>query len=159
MNGCRVHRCGRVKTSLHRDDPSCARGLQLPRPAATTRFALSGHQQLGRSGPLVVRRAALATAGSGWYLSAALRLPRGISVNCMCNGRAPSRVTWNCPNTASCRDGLILPSDRAAEKLFAAPIRSGPLHPRLLPMRSLLKILHEPLYLIGTVSLRCTWVM
>ena len=49
-----VHRCGRVKTSLHRDDPSCARGLQLPRPAATTRFALSGHQQLGRSGPLAL---------------------------------------------------------------------------------------------------------
>ena len=72
------------------------------------------------------------------YLSAALRFPRGIRVNCVCKGKSPSRphVTWNCPNTASCRHGLTLPSDRAAERLFAAPCGSGPLHPRLLPMRS-----------------------
>ena len=142
-----VHRCGRVKTSLHRDDPTCARGLCLPAPAVTTRFALGGHQQLGRTGPLAIRRAALATAGSGWYWRASLRLPKGTVVNCMCNGKFPSRphVTWSCPFTASCRAGLALPCDRAAERLFAASVPERPAAPPSLAYEELISDITEHL--------------
>ena len=99
-----IHRCGRVAASLHRNDVTCARGLALAKPAT---YTLSSHQVLAGPGPLAVRRAALATAGSGWHWNASLRLPKGDTV-CMCKGRNPSRphLTWVCPYTAHCRLGL-----------------------------------------------------
>ena len=125
-----IHRCGRVAASLHRDDVTCARGLALAKPAASQRYALSGHQVLAGPGPLAVRRAALATAGSGWYWNASLRLPKGDTV-CMCKGRNPSRphLTWVCPHTAHCRLGLEQPTDRVSERLFAAPLHEWPCAP------------------------------
>ena len=125
-----IHRCGRIATSLHREDPTCARGLALAKPATSQRYALSGHHALSGPGPLAVRRAALASAGTGWYWTASLRLSAR-DTTCMCQGRNPSRphVTWVCPHTAHCRLGLAAPQDRVSERLFAAPLREWPSAP------------------------------
>ena len=98
--------------------------------------ALGGHKQLGTSGPLAVRRAVLAT---GWYWSASLVLLRGTDVSCMCQiGSSGPHVTWTCPITAACSEGLTIPRERAAEMLFAAAVPEWPSAPPTLTYKALL---------------------
>ncbi|CAE7373819.1 unnamed protein product [Symbiodinium natans] len=123
-----VHRCGRVKRSLHRAEPECARGLALPGPPHGQHHALAGHRLLGRQGPVELRRAAMATGGSAWHTAAKLRRPRDVPVQCLCGGLWPSRahLAWACEKTAVCRHEVPLPRERAQERLFAAQIEAYP---------------------------------
>ena len=122
-----VLNCNRVATSLHRPDPSLARGLNLPPPAHNVHFALAGHRQLGRQGPLNVRRAAVATGGSGWHV--AKKIPeRRAPLTCACGLEAPSRphLTWNCDALTPLAVLAQLPDTRAGERLFAAEVPDYP---------------------------------
>ena len=111
----------------------------------STRYALGGHKQLGVTGPLAVRRAALASAGCAWCWAAFLHKPRGTIIRCICQGLAPSkpRLTWVCPFTAVCQQGLAQPGDRAAERLFAAPISEWPRAPPAISYQELVSDIAE----------------
>ena len=122
-----VLNCNRVATSLRRPDPSLARGLNLPPPAHNVHFALAGHRQLGRQGPLNVRRAAVAMGGSGWHV--AKKIPeRRAPLTCACGLEAPSRphLTWNCDALTPLAVLAQLPNTRAGERLFAAEVPDYP---------------------------------
>ena len=102
-------------------------------------FGQSVRTQLGVSGPLALRRAALASAGSGWSWGASLHMPRGTVVKCLCQGLAPSRphVTWVCPRTAVCRQGLAQPGE------FAAPVSEWPRAPPSIAYQELISDISE----------------
>ena len=123
-----LHMCGRVRRSYHRREEGLAVGLDLPRPDASTHYALSAHRLLGKDGSLEQRRAAFATGGTGWYAAAKARLPDSQGITCICGDRLPSRphLTWRCPGTAALRAGVRIPRDRAEERLFAAPLPPFP---------------------------------
>ena len=129
----------RVRQNYHRADPSRACGLALPRPAPNARYALLGHASLATDDNLAVRRAALASGGSGWYAAARKQVPRQFEVICCCGLKWPSRphVTWNCACTSQFRSRLELPTDRAQERLFAAPLLELPAAPAAEPLGDL----------------------
>ena len=85
--------CGRVKSSYHRGEAGLATGLNLEAPSPGARFALAGHRLLGHSQSLDVRRAALATGGSGWYHRHRIPTQRYTEVKCLCTLLWPSRGT------------------------------------------------------------------
>ena len=123
--------CGRVKSSYHRGEAGLATGLNLEAPSLGARFALAGHRLLGHSQSLDVRRAALATGGSGWYHRHRIPTQRYAEVKCLCTLLWPSRphLTWNCPRTAEHRRGLRGPTNRVEERLFGAPVPEYPAAP------------------------------
>ena len=123
--------CGRVKSSYHRGEAGLATGLNLEAPSLGARFALAGHRLLGHSQSLGVRRAALATGGSGWYHRHRIPTQRYAEVKCLCTLLWPSRphLTWNCPRTAEHRHGLRGPTNRVEERLFGAPVPEYPAAP------------------------------
>ena len=131
-----ILKTGRVRQSYHRADPTRASGLDLPRPAPDARFALLGHACLATDDSLEVRRAALASGGSGWYAAARKQAPKGFEVTCRCGLQWPSRphVTWNCESTAALRLHFETPTDRAQERLFAAPLLELPAAPATEPL-------------------------
>ena len=100
------------------------------------RYALLGHASLATDDNLAVRRAALASGGSGWYAAARKQVPRGFEVTCCYGLKWPSRphVTWNCACTRQFRSRLELPTDRAQERLFAAPLFELPAAPEAEPL-------------------------
>ncbi|CAE7304679.1 unnamed protein product, partial [Symbiodinium microadriaticum] len=108
-----------------------ATGLNLEAPSLGARFALAGHRLLGHSQSLDVRRAALATGGSGWYHRHRIPTQRYAEVKCLCTLLWPSRphLTWNCPRTAEHRRGLRGPTNRVEERLFGAPVPEYPAAP------------------------------
>ena len=63
-------------------------------------------------------------------------MPRGFEVTCCCSLKWPSRphVTWNCACTRQFRSRLELPTDRAQERLFAAPLFELPAAPEAEPL-------------------------
>ena len=126
-----LHRCGRVKRSLHRRDAGLAVGLDLPKPPPDCHFALGGHRLLGKEGPLEIRRAAHATGGTGWHMAAKLQLPSNVPTTCLCGALNPSRphLVWSCSHTEHMRQGISMPVDRAQERLFAAPLPQYPAAP------------------------------
>ena len=122
-----VRGCSRIRNSYHRSDPSLARGLNLPAPPPGTRHALAGHRALGRSGPLDVQRAAVASGNSTWHVAKRIK---GFSKQqiCVCGMRAPSRahLTWNCDALTPVSVLGQLPRTRAGERLLAAAISEFP---------------------------------
>ena len=142
-----LHRCGRVKLPLHRREEGLAVGLDLPKPPAECRFALRGHQLLGKEGPLEIRRAAHATGGTGWHVAAKLHLSPQLQVECMCGARNPSRphLVWCCPQTEGLRKGIQRPDNRAQERLFAAPLPQYPAAPVSLDQNAVIEALSHHL--------------
>ena len=122
-----IGRCPRIRKSLHRCDPSLARGLDLPAPPLSTRHALAGHRALGKRGSLDVQRAAVASGNSTWHIAKRIK---GFSQQqiCMCGLRAPSRahLTWNCDALTPVSVLGQLPCTRVGERLFAAEIQEFP---------------------------------
>ena len=108
-------------------------GLQLPPPDADAVFNFEGHKRAFREASFDrhISLACVAAGASCWHFNAggefSLDHPRQV---CLCNKRLPSRphLAWNCPCLPVDTD-LQLPTDRAAERLFALPSGSQPLAP------------------------------
>ena len=75
----------------------------------------------------------LAAFGAGctnWFFNAKGEFSQGHPRHkCWCGGTHPSRphLVWSCSHTSGIRRGIPLPTDRAAERLFAKPV---PFRPR-----------------------------
>ena len=122
-----THNCGRVRKKLHRQDPSLAVGLDLPRPEGSRRFAFQGHRQVyAKATTRAERFAALACGGTGWHYSARHSLQG--PVQCFCSKLWPSRahLLWNCSHFAEERAELPPPVDRVEERLLGRPIPEYP---------------------------------
>ena len=88
-------------------DPSLAVGLDLPRPGSSVRFALEGHCRVfAQASSSEVRRAALATGGTGWHYAA--KVPRATKP-----WPSMSHLVWTCPALAADRAHLPNPENRA----------------------------------------------
>ena len=127
-----VYQCRRVQRRGHRDEEACARGLDLPAPATGHSFDFAAHRAAFFGlGTLAQKRAAAASGGSFWYhnpVKCRTVTPEDPAASCACGSKFPSRphLTWTCPVTASLRQGLPPPTDRASERLFAPPLKPFP---------------------------------
>ena len=122
-----THNCGRIRRKLHRQDPSLAVGLDLPRPEGCVRFAFQGHRQVyAKATTRAERFAALACGGTGWHYNARYSLQT--PAQCFCSKLWPSRahLLWNCPHFADDRADLPLPVNRVEERLLGRPIPEFP---------------------------------
>ena len=122
-----THNCGRVRRKNHRNDPSLAVGLDLPRPAVSCRFGFQGHRRVyAKATTRAERFAALACAGTGWHYRAKHSLPG--QVQCFCEKLWPSRahLLWSCPHFEAERSELPFPVDRVEERLLGRPIPEYP---------------------------------
>ena len=112
----------RVRRRLHRDDPSMARGLDLPAPSDVGDFYFEGHHLVLAAEQRCTNLSAAGAGGSCWHYNAGGSFedmhPRW---QCLCGLRLPSRphITWCCPHTRHLREHISLPMDRAAERLLA----------------------------------------
>ena len=104
-----AHASDRIRIGHHRADPSCARGLDLPKPPRHAAFSFRSHRRIFFApDSLAHKRASVAAGGSYWY-AAHLRKCRGGHAAqtrlCLCGGSEPSRahVTWVCPQLSSLR--------------------------------------------------------
>ena len=132
--------CGRLKQSLHRNDPAgeLASGPELPGVPPSAICLFRGHVAAWacNSSPLL-RKAALATGGSFWgkfpfFKEFAENDPRH---KCLCGADQPSRahLLWSCPQTASFREGWRLPVSRLEERLFGVVVPERPPPPVVFP--------------------------
>ena len=121
-----MKKTGRVVRSYHRQDPSLARGLDLPVPPPDHAYAFSGHRIChDEAQSSFLHHASSVTGGSAWFLNAGQRFFNSTAQStCLCGASQPSRVhiTWCCPCTQDLREGLALPTDRAQERLFCQPV-------------------------------------
>ena len=129
-----LHKCGRIKQSLHRTETdNLAQGMTLPGPPARTQCLFNGHRQLWSGArDHVDHHTAFATGCSVWYAFRGQR-PHGDDpqAQCKCGLTLPSRphLVWTCPAFASCKLGLEVPQHRAEERLFAKCISAMPAAP------------------------------
>lgn len=117
----------------HRDrGPDVARGLQCPVPSREAHDEFGGHKLVFQEarGDRNLSLAAFGAGCTNWFFNAKGDFSQGHPRHkCWCGGSHPSRphLVWNCNHTSSIRRGIPLPTDRAAERLFAKPV---PLRPR-----------------------------
>ena len=119
--------CGRIRRKLHRQDPSLAVGLDLPRPEGCVRFAFQGHRQVyAKATTRAAKFAALACGGTGWHYTA--KNPSHTPAQCLCSKSWPSRahLLWNCPYFEEDRADLPFPVNRVEERLLGRPIPEYP---------------------------------
>ena len=125
-----MKKTGRVVQSFHRQDPSLARGLDLPAPPPEHEYAFCGHRIChDEANSSYLHHASSVTGGSAWFLNAGERFFNSTSQStCLCGALQPSRVhiTWCCPCTQDLREGLALPTDRAQERLLCQPVPTVP---------------------------------
>ena len=121
-----MKKTGRVVQSFHRQDPSLARGFDLPPPPPNHAYTFRGHRIChDEARDSYLHHASSVTGGSAWFLNAGQRFFNSVvQSTCLCGAAQPSRVhiTWCCPCTQDLREGLSLPTDRAQERLFCQPI-------------------------------------
>ena len=155
-----MKKTGRVVRSLHRRDPSLARGLDLPAPPPNHEYAFAGHRVChDEARDHYLHHASSVTGGSAWFLNAGQRFfSSTVQATCLCGAPQPSRVhiTWCCPCTQDLREGLAMPVDRAQERLFCQPVPTMPPAPHGVDLedfaeslsQQLSQVLHEdrPLY-------------
>ncbi|CAJ1439524.1 unnamed protein product [Effrenium voratum] len=116
-------------------DQPLAQGLTLPPPAPGVP-CYQGHRQCFKQATdkRDLFLACLATGCSWWHFHPGFRRqPHGDAARqCACGKHTPSRphLVWTCPATASAREGVPLPSNRAEERLFTKVLPEQPAAPR-----------------------------
>ncbi|CAE7040599.1 unnamed protein product [Symbiodinium sp. CCMP2592] len=129
-----VLKTGRVWQRKVRD-PGSAVGIDCPPPPRTAHYEFGGHKAVFQEAR-GDRNLALASFGAGctnWFFNAKGNFaPEHQRHKCMCGGSHPSRphLVWSCSHTASIRQGIAVPQDRAAERLFAQPVPPMPSAPQ-----------------------------
>ena len=151
-----VAKTGRVWQ--HKDrGPDAACGLLCPTPSRAADYEFGGHklvfQEAGAD-----RNLTLAAFGAGctnWFFNCKGNFESGHARHrCLCGQLHPSRphLVWSCTHTASLRQGIALPTDRAAERLFARQVPQQPPAPVALDLDGFLEELTEELLPLLTHS-------
>ncbi|CAE7306648.1 unnamed protein product, partial [Symbiodinium sp. CCMP2456] len=113
-------------------DAAC--GLLCPVPPKDAHYEFAGHRTVFEEAR-GDRNLVLASFGAGctnWFFNAKANFDPGHQRHlCMCGGTKPSRphLVWCCSHTASLRQGIPPPQDRAAERLFARAVPLMPVPP------------------------------
>ena len=151
-----VAKTGRVWQ--HKDrGPDAACGLLCPTPSRAADYEFGGHklvfQEAGAD-----RNLTLAAFGAGctnWFFNCKGNFESGHARHkCLCGQLHPSRphLVWSCTHTASLGQGIALPTDRAAERLFARQVPQQPPAPVALDLDGFLEELTEELLPLLTHS-------
>ena len=135
----------------HKDRGSeAACGLLCPLPPKDATFDFGGHKLVfaAAGGDRNLMLAAFGAGCTNWFFNAKAGLEPGHPRHlCLCGKEKPSRphLVWACSHTSSIRQGLTLPTDRAAERLFAQQVPPYPLPPPALDLEGFFEELGEAL--------------